>query len=184
MLLSMTTNLKLDRPLLAHAWAQATLATFENDPEAIANLKVVKQRLDVPPVSESATGTYFGYAGRGQWNEFKVVERSSGHVRVRWFIEYFGKMRSITDSGPTHYLDQTAEGQYADGWLVVTYRAMDDIPCTLTFKRTEWAVVLDSPRPADLPDVCVLDGLRGPVFPFGPFWLVDRATPELGSDDE
>jgi hypothetical protein len=184
MLLSTTTSLKLDKPLLAHAWAQATLDTFKNDPEAIANLKAVKLKLGDPPAPEPVTGTYLGYAGRGQWNEFKVVEQSSGRVRVRWFVEYFGKMRSITDSGPTHYLDQTAEGWYADGRLVVTYRAIDDIPCTLTFRRMEWAILLESPRPADLPDTCVFDSFRGPVFPFGPFWLVDRATPGLETDDE
>ena len=179
MLLSTTTNLNLGRPLVAHAWAQATLAVFKNDPEAIANLESARQKLGDPPPTEPTTGTFMGYAGRGQWNDFKVVELGSGQVRVRWLIQYFGKMRSITDSGPTHYLDQTAEGHYADGRLIVTYRAMGDTPCTLTFKRTEWAIMWVSPKPADLPDVCVFDSFRGPVFPYGPFWLVDPATPDL-----
>jgi hypothetical protein len=183
MLLSTTTNLKLDRPLIAHAWAQATLAEFKDDPDAIANLEAAKQRVLDLPLSVSIAGTYQSYAGRGQWSDFKVVEESSGKVRVRWFIQYYAKMRSITDSGPTQYLDQTADGEYADGRLVVTYRAMDDTPCTLMFKRTEWAIVWVSPEPADLPEICVFDSFRGPVFPFGPFWLVDPAAPDLGPTD-
>ena len=183
MLFSTTTNLKLDRPLMAHAWAQATLASFKDDPEAIANLEAVKQRLGDAAPSESIAGTYQSYAGRGQWNDFKVIEESSGKVRVQWFIQYFGKMRSITDLGPTHFLDQTAEGQYADGQLIVTYRAMSNTPCTLTFKRVELAIEFVSPKPAELPDECVFDSGRGPVFPFGPFWLVDPAVPTLKSAD-
>lgn len=183
LLLSTTTNLKLNRPLMAHAWAQATLAEFKDDPEAVANLEAAKQTLGASAISGSITGTYLGYAGRGQWSDLKVVELEPGKVRLRWFILYFGKMRSVTDWGPTHMLDQTAEGQYADGRLVVTYRAMDDTLCTLTFERTELAIVWVSPRPAELPENCVFDSLRGPVFPWGPFWLVDPATPDLQPAD-
>jgi hypothetical protein len=183
MLLSTTTNLKLGRPLLAHAWAQATLAEFEDDPEAIANLEAVRQTLGDSAASNAIAGTYQSYAGRGQWNDFRVVELSPAEVRVQWFVQYFGKMRSITDLGPTHYLDQTAKGQYTDGQLVVTYHTMSDTPCTLTFKRAELAIEFVSPRPSALPDECVFDSLRGPVFPLGPFWLVDPAVPDLRPAD-
>jgi hypothetical protein len=183
MLLSTTTNLKLGRPLVAHAWAQATLAEFEDDPDAIANLEAVRQTLGDSAASDAIAGTYQSYAGRGQWNDFKVVELNPAEVRVQWFIQYFGKMRSVADLGPTHMLDQTAEGQYADGRLVVTYRAMSDTPCTLTFRRAELAIEFVSPRPSALPDECVFDSLRGPVFPFGPFWLVDPAVPDLNPAD-
>jgi hypothetical protein len=171
LLLATTTNLKLDKPLMAHAWAQATLTAFKGDPEAIANLEAVKRRLGNLVPSGSIAGTYLGYAGRGQWSEFKVVEPDSGKVRVRWLIQYFGKMRSITDNGPTHMLEQTAEGQYADDRLVVTYRTIGDTPCTLTFKRTELVIVWVWPRPADLPENCVFDSLRGRCFPGAPFRL-------------
>lgn len=183
MLSSTTINLKLDRPLMAHAWAQETLTAFKDDPEAIANLKAVKQRLNVLAPFGSIVGSYQGYAGRGQWSDFKIVEQGPGRVRVQWLILHFGRMRSVTDNGPTHMLEQTAEGQYADGRLVVTYHTMSGTPCTLTFKRTELAIEWVSPTPAELPENCVFDSARGPVFPWGPFWLVDPATPHLRPAD-
>ncbi|HEY3145459.1 MAG TPA: hypothetical protein VGJ75_03865 [Dongiaceae bacterium] len=75
-------NLKLGGPLMAHAWAQADLTTFDRDARALANLETVKPALKamVPPAGIG--GTYKSYAGYGYWSELQIVERGNGKLQT------------------------------------------------------------------------------------------------------
>jgi hypothetical protein len=170
-------NLKLGKPLMAHAWAQAALVAFDKDARALKNLETAQQALQASPLPTGITGTYDSYAGYGYWSELKIVEQEDGKVQTDWFMLRFGQVPSAFDYGPAAMWELSADGQYANDELVLTYDGMDGASCHFTFKRTELAIELVSPKPEDLPQNCQTGGAG--VFPWGPFWLVDTAVPSL-----
>jgi tetratricopeptide (TPR) repeat protein len=170
-------NLKLGKPLMAHAWAQAALIAFDKDARALKNLETAQQALQASPLPTGITGTYDSYAGYGYWSELKIVEQDDGKVQTDWFMLRFGAVPSVFDYGPAAMWELSADGSFANGELTLTYEGMDGASCRFTFKRTELAIELVSPKPEDLPQNCQTGGAG--VFPWGPFWLVDTAVPSL-----
>jgi hypothetical protein len=71
----------------------------------------------------------------------------------------------------------SAEGQHANGELVIHYEGLDGSTCELGFKRNALAIEWVSPEAEDLSETCRTGGAS--VFPWGPFWLVDTAVPDL-----
>jgi hypothetical protein len=136
-------NLKLGRPLKAHAWAQAALIQFEQAPRAIANLE--RARLAVTPDAD-ITGTYESYAGYGYWSELKILERQPGKVETEWVMLRYGAVPSAWDYGPAAMWELSAPGRYSNGDLVVTYEGMDGAVCELAFKRAALAIDWIAPR--------------------------------------
>lgn len=173
-------NLKLGKPLMAHAWAQAVLVAFDKDAPALANLETAKQGLQGWTQPSSIAGTYDSYAGYGYWSELKIIEHDGGKVQTQWFMMRFGAVPSAWDYGPAAMWELSAEGQYANGNLTVTYPGNDGAACELTFKRTDLAIEWVSPKAEDLPQNCQTGGAS--VFPWGPFWLVDTAVPTFDDD--
>jgi tetratricopeptide (TPR) repeat protein len=170
-------NLKLGKPLMAHAWAQAALVAFDKDARALKNLEAAQQALQASPLPTGITGTYDSYAGYGYWSELKIVEQEDGKVQTDWFMMRFGAVPSAFDYGPAAMWELSADGSFANGELVLTYEGMDGASCQFTFKRIELAIELVSPQPEDLSQNCQTGGAG--VFPWGPFWLVDTAIPSL-----
>jgi len=170
-------NIKLGNPLMAHAWAQAALVAFDQDPRALANLETAKQALQGQPAPSAISGTYDSYAGYGYWSELKIDGQDTGKIQTQWLMLRFGTVASAWDDGPAAMWELWAEGQYADGNLAITYQGMDGAACHLNFKRTELAIELVSPQPDELPPNCQTGGAG--VYPIGPFWLVDTAVPTL-----
>lgn len=173
-------NIKLGKPLMAHAWAQAALVAFDQDPRALANLETAKQALQGQPASPEISGTYDSYAGYGYWSELKIDGQDPATVQTQWFMLRFGSVASAWDDGPAAIWELWAEGQYADGNLVVTYQGTDGAACQLNFKRTELAIELVSPQPDELSQNCQTGGAG--VYPWGPFWLTDAAVPTIEKD--
>lgn len=172
-----TVNIKLGKPLMAHAWAQAALVAFDRDPRALANLEAAQQALQGQPASNAISGTYDSYAGYGYWSELKIDGQDPSNLQTQWFMLRFGRVASAWDDGPAAMWELWAKGEYADGKLVVTYEGTDGAVCHLNFKRTELAIELASPQPNELPQNCQTGGAG--VYPWGPFWLADTAVPTL-----
>ncbi|HEY3145460.1 MAG TPA: hypothetical protein VGJ75_03870 [Dongiaceae bacterium] len=94
----------------------------------------------------------------------------------------FGMIQRADEIGPAAEWELTADGRYTDSDLAVTYEGMDGASCKLGFKRTELAIEWVSPKAEDLSDNCLIGGAG--VFPWGPYWLVDTAVPNLDEDSE
>lgn len=177
-------NIKLGKPLMAHAWAQAASLTFDQDPRAQANLDTAIKAL-AGQTFAAISGTYDSYAGHGYWNELKIAEQAGGAMKTQWLMLRFGMVASAWDDGPAAIWELWADGQYADGILTITYQGMDGGTCEMKFKRTELAIELLSPQADELPQNCQTGGAG--VYPFGPFWLTNADVPaiedESGPDD-
>jgi hypothetical protein len=174
-------NLKVGKPLMAHAWAQAALIRFEGNSRARANLENAKQALGAASPAGSISGTYESYAGHGYWSELKILEQEPGKVRTKWFMMRFGAVPSAWDYGPAAMWELSADGRYSNGELVITYEGSDGSACELAFKRTKLAIEWVSPTVEDFPRKCRTGGAN--VLPFGPFWLVDSAAPDFGVEE-
>jgi hypothetical protein len=170
-------NLKLHKPLMAHAWAQAALLRFEQDPRALANLEHVLPTLSATEPPSTLSGTYLAYAGYGYWSELRAVEQDDGLIRTEWFMLRYGLVPSADAYGPAAFWELTAEARLSDGNLVVRYEGRDGIPCELGFNRKGLAIEWTWPQPDELSSGCRIGGAN--VLPWGPFWLVDPATPDL-----
>ncbi|MEZ5830005.1 MAG: hypothetical protein R3D05_02360 [Dongiaceae bacterium] len=175
-------NLKLGKPLMAHAWAQAAATAFDHDQKATATLENAQKALPKAETITGISGTYDSYAGYGYWSELKVAELELGKVKTGWLMMRFGSVPSAWDNGPAAMWELTADGQYSDGALIVTYQGTDGGDCSLTFKRTPLAIEWVAPKPEELPESCQIGGAG--VFPWGPFWLVDTAVPSIEDADE
>jgi hypothetical protein len=170
-------NLKLGRPLKAHAWAQAAAARFEQDARSLANLERARHAL--PPLSADViSGTYESYAGYGYWSTLKIAKHGTNDVRTEWFMIRYGSVPSAWDYGPVAFWELSAKAHYSDRGLIITYKGLSRAYCQLGFKRNglafEWV-----PPEEDLSFDCRTGGAN--VLPWGPFWLVDTRVPNLES---
>lgn len=180
--LLVTVNLQLGKPLMAHAWAQAETGAFPDNATAQADLARARQALPAVDPAASISGTYQSYAGHGYWSELRVTARADGAALVDWSLLRFGAVASAYDDGPAAMWDMSADAQYQNGQLVITYQGSDDSPCELTFARTGLAFEWVAPKPEDLTEVCQIGGAG--ALPMGDFWLVDQTDPQLDDAED
>lgn len=181
-------NLKMNRPLVAHAWAQAALEYFEGSgtpqeaTSALDNLARVKSVLPPLDGNRGVAGTYQGYAGHGYWSEMKVARREDGEILMDWSLIRFGTVPSAYDYGPAAVWDMSATGTYDGGDLIITYEGLDGGNCTITFGVSVLSLTFLAPSPEEFSQACRTGGAN--VLPWGPFWLVDATAPQIEDSNE
>lgn len=170
-------NVEIGKPLMAHAWAQAAMIQFGDDPAAKQNLARAEEALPAIDPAAGISGTYDSYAGYGDWSEMRISERTDGTVLIDWSLLRFGAVPSAYDYGPAAMWEMSADGSYRDGELIIRYAGSDDSACELKFTKSGLGFEWTQPKAEDLPEACQIGGAN--VFPSGQFWLVDTSDPHL-----
>ncbi len=175
-------NIELGKPLMAHAWAQAAMIHFGDNPAAKENLARAQQALPAIDPAAGISGTYDSYAGYGNWSEMRISARADGTLLMDWFLQRFGAVPSAYDYGPAAMWEMSADGAYRNGEMTISYAGSDDKTCELKFTKSDLGFEWTYPKAEDLSEACRIGGAN--VFPWGPFWLVDQTDPQLDNAED
>ncbi len=177
-----TANIELGKPLMAHAWAQAAMIQFGDDPAAKENLARAQAALPAIDPAAGISGTYESYAGYGNWSEMRISAHTDGTLLMDWALLRFGAVPSADDYGPAAMWEMSADGSYRNGEMIINYAGSNDSTCELKFTKSGLGFEWTYPKAEDLPEACRIGGAN--VFPWGPFWLVDRTDPQLDNAED